>query len=198
MATNKRKDDNAPSRADTAKGAPAGARQDVLKLLKADHERIKQLFREFESLKGSNDKDARKAELSEEICQELNLHAMLEDELFYPAVRSAIDNDELIDEAEVEHAGAKDLISQLEVMYPGDDHFDATVAVLTEEVERHIEREENDIFPAARKSGLDLRDLAEKLQARKEELEEDLMAPPHVIDPHERINGRRAPTRPPE
>jgi hemerythrin-like domain-containing protein len=195
MASRKKNDDDAAKSDDAGKSAAADARQDALKLLKADHERVKTLFREFETLKGNDENDERKAELADEICYELKIHTMLEEELFYPAVRAAIDNDELIDEAEVEHAGAKDLISQLEVMYPGDDHYDATVAVLVEEVERHIEREESEIFPAAKKAKFDLQELGERLNARREELEEDLAAPPAPMDVHEHINGGHVASR---
>lgn len=180
-------------------GKQKGASFDALDLLRADHEKVKNLFREFQNLKG-NDDDDRKAKLVDEICYELTLHAMIEEEIFYPAVRSAIDDDDLMDEADVEHAGARELISQLEVMCPGDDHYDATVTVLGEEVAHHIEKEETDMFTAARKAGVELEDLAEQLTTRKEELDEDLSAPPSSIDandPGARRNGSRRSPRPP-
>jgi len=178
-------------------GKQKGASFDALDLLRADHEKVKNLFREFENLKGNDDEDDRKAELVDEICYELTLHAMIEEEIFYPAVRSAIDDDELMDEAAVEHAGARELISQLEVMYPGDDHFDATVTVLGEEVAHHIDKEESDMFEAARSAGIDLDDLAEQLTARKEELDEDLSSPATPIDAMEPHDGARRAPRPP-
>jgi hemerythrin-like domain-containing protein len=170
---------------------------DALDLLKAEHQKVRNLFLEFESLKGLDDEDERKSELVDEICYELTVHTMLEEEIFYPVLRSAIDDDEMMDEADVEHAGARELISQLEVMYPGDDHFDATVAVLGEEIGHHIEREEGELFEAARGAGIDLVGLAGQLAARREELEEDLSAPAASLDgiaPHD--GSRRAP-RPP-
>lgn len=175
----------------------SGSAIDALELLKADHDKVKDLFREFESLKGNDDEDERKSELVDEICYELTLHTMIEEEIFYPTLRSAIDDSDMMDEADVEHAGARELISQLEVMYPGDDHFDATVTVLGEEVAHHIDKEESDMFDAARASGIDLGDLGEQLSARKEELDEDLSAPPPTIDamePHE--GARRTPRAP--
>ena len=181
-------------------GKHKGASFDALDLLRADHEKVKHLFREFENLKGNDDEDDRKAELVDEICYELTLHTMIEEEIFYPAVRSAIDDDDLMDEADVEHAGARELISQLEVMYPGDDNYDATVTVLGEEVVHHMDKEESDMFAAARKAGVDLEDLAEQLTARKEELDEDLSAPPSSIDamdPDGQRNGSRRSPRPP-
>jgi hypothetical protein len=178
-------------------GKKGGAAPDALELLKADHDKVKSLFREFDSLKGIDDEDERKAELVDEICYELTLHTMIEEEIFYPTVRAAIDDDDMMDEADVEHAGARELISQLEVMYPGDDHFDATVTVLGEEVAHHIEKEEGDMFDAARAAGIDLDDLAEQLTARKEELDEDLSSPASSIDAMEPHNGSRRAPRPP-
>lgn len=175
----------------------SGSAIDALDLLKADHEKVKSLFREFESIKGNDDEDERKSELVDEICYELTLHTMLEEEIFYPVVRAAIDDDDMMDEADIEHAGARELISQLEVMYPGDDHFDATVTVLGEEMSQHIDKEESDIFAAARSAGIDLEDLAEQLSTRKEELDEDLSAPATPIDGLEGHDGSRRAPRPP-
>ncbi|SHH06393.1 hemerythrin domain-containing protein [Massilia sp. CF038] len=170
---------------------------DALDLLKADHDKVKDLFREFEQLKGDDDEDERKSELVDEICYELTVHTMIEEEIFYPALRASIDDTDMMDEADVEHAGARELISQLEVMYPGDDHFDATVTVLGEEVIHHIEKEERDMFAAARRSGMDLDELGEQLSARKEELDEDLSAPPPTIEALAPRNGARRPPRAP-
>jgi iron-sulfur cluster repair protein YtfE (RIC family) len=170
---------------------------DALDLLKADHDRVRDLFREFETLKGVDDEDERKSELVDEICYELTLHTMLEEEIFYPSLRAAIDDSETMDEADVEHAGARELISQLEVMYPGDDHFDATVTVLGEEVIHHIEKEEDLMFEAARASGIDLDDLGGQLAARRDALDDDLSAPPQTIDAMQPHEGARRPPRAP-
>jgi len=170
---------------------------DALELLRADHEKVKSLFREFDSLKGNDDEDERKSELVDEICYELTVHTMIEEEIFYPIVRSAIDDDDMMDEADIEHAGARELISQLEVMYPGDDHYDATVTVLGEEVAHHIDKEESDIFEAARGAGIDLDDLGEQLAARKDELDEDLSSPATSLDAMQAHDARR-PARPPD
>jgi hypothetical protein len=122
---------------------------------------------------------------------------MLEEEIFYPALRAAIDDDELLDEADIEHAGARELIGQLEIMLPGDDHYDATVTVLGEEVAHHIAKEESELFEAARGAGIDLDALGKQLAARKTELEEDLSSPPSTLDamtPHD--GARRQPRAP--
>ncbi|MEJ7806003.1 MAG: hemerythrin domain-containing protein [Telluria sp.] len=175
----------------------SGAAMDALDLLKSDHDKVKRLFREFEHLSANEDADERKSELVDEICYELTVHAMLEEEIFYPVLRSAIDDEDLMDEADIEHAGARELISQLDVMYPGDDHFDATVIVLGEEVAHHIDKEESDMFEAARTAGIDLDDLGQQLSARKEELDDDLSSPPRSIDAMEPHSGtRRAPRAP--
>jgi hemerythrin-like domain-containing protein len=181
----------------SGKGKNASSSIDALELLKADHDKVKSLFREFDDLRGNDDEDDRKGELVDEICYELTMHTMIEEEIFYPVLRSAIDDDDMMDEADVEHAGARELISQLEVMYPGDDHYDATVTVLGEEIAHHIEKEESDMFEAARNAGVDLEDLGEQLAARKEELEEDLSAPATSIDAIEPHDGARRSPRPP-
>jgi iron-sulfur cluster repair protein YtfE (RIC family) len=174
-----------------------GGATDALGLLRADHDKVKALFREFETLKGRDDEDRRKTELVDEICYELTLHSMLEEEIFYPALRKAIDDDDVLDEADVEHAGARELIGQLEIMAPGDDHYDATVTVLGEEVEHHIEKEEGELFEAARGAGIDLDELGEQLAARKDDLEEDLSSPPSTIEAIEPHDGARRQPRAP-
>jgi hemerythrin superfamily protein len=176
---------------------PPATGSKALDLLRADHQRVRNLFSEFDSLKGLDDEDERKAELVDEICYELTLHAMIEEEIFYPVLRSAIGDDDLMDEADVEHAGARELISQLEVMYPGDDHFDATVSVLGEEVGHHIAKEEGEMFEAARRAGLDFNRLGEQLAARRDELEDDLSSPASGIDAVEPHDGARRSPRPP-
>jgi iron-sulfur cluster repair protein YtfE (RIC family) len=178
-----------------------GGAPDALGMLKADHDKARALFRAFDALKGHRDEARRKADLVDEICYELTLHSMLEEELFYPALRAAQGDtqaaDELLDEADIEHAGARELISQLEIMAPGDDHYDATVTVLGEEVEHHIDKEESELFEMARQAGIDLDDLGEQLAARKDELEEDLSAPPSRIDGMEPHDGARRQPRAP-
>ena len=169
---------------------------DAIALLKADHQQVKRLLRDFAAIKGESDQDERKARLVDELCDALTIHTRIEEELFYPAVRAAIDDNDLMDEAEVEHAGARDLISQLAVMYPGDDHYDATVTVLGEEVEHHIEEEENEMFPKVRKAGIDLVTLGRQLAQRKEELDDDLAAPP-AGTPAKGARSARKPQRPP-
>jgi hemerythrin-like domain-containing protein len=135
-------------------------------MLKDDHDKVKGLFEKFQSARS----DDKKAELAEMICHELTIHTQLEEEIFYPAVSEAIDAEDVMDEALVEHGSAKELIEALEQMAPGDELFDAKVTVLGEWVRHHIREEQNEMFPQVRNSDLDLNELAERLRARKEEL----------------------------
>lgn len=144
---------------------------DALALLKADHELVQDLFDKFEKART----DKQKADLAEQICTELTIHAQIEEEIFYPAVREAIDDDDLMDEADVEHAGAKDLIAQIEASDPGEDHFDAKVTVLGEYVKHHVEEEQSEMFPKVRKAELDLKELGSEMSARKAELQAELV-----------------------
>jgi len=107
------------------------------------------------------------------ICDELTVHAALEEEIFYPAVRAAIDDD-LIDEAEVEHATAKYLIAQIGSMSAGEDKFAAKVCVLGEDINYHVEEEHKEMFPKAKRAKIDLQDLATRMQNRKRELRTDM------------------------
>lgn len=147
--------------------------KDACHLLDADHRAVKKLFKEFEELKGSSARNAsaKKLELAQEICRELSVHAQIEEEIFYPALRSAFKETNLIAEAEVEHQGAKDLIAQILAMQTADELFDATVTVLGEYIDHHVKEERNGIFPKARSArSLDLVSMRTELESRKEEL----------------------------
>jgi len=140
---------------------------DALALLKADHELVQDLFEKFE--KASTDKQ--KDTLAEQICTELSIHAQIEEEIFYPAVREAIEDEDLMDEAEVEHEGAKDLIAEIEASQAGEDKFDAKVTVLGEYVKHHVNEEQSEMFPKVRKADLDLKEIGAAMAARKAELQ---------------------------
>lgn len=148
---------------------------DAIELLKADHKAVKALFKKFAALKSDGDAESEeKMAVVQKICDALTVHTTIEEEIFYPAVRQAIADADLMDEALVEHAGAKELISQLESMDAGDDLFDAKVTVLGEQIDHHVEEEEGDMFPKAKKAKVDLEGLGAAMTARKEELSEDL------------------------
>jgi hemerythrin superfamily protein len=159
-----------------AHGASAGkGSQDVLKMLAEDHKKVKQMFEKFEKMKEEEDQDDEAKQLLVELCcAELTVHAQLEEELFYPALRGAIDDMDMLDEAEVEHASAKQLISELSSMQPGDELYDAKFTVLGEYVKHHIQEEEKEIFPKAKKADLDLEAMAEEARERKQEMRDEL------------------------
>lgn len=140
----------------------------AIELLKADHASVKKAFKEFEKLDHKN--TAALKELVSTVCNELKMHTVIEEELFYPAVREAIDDDDLMNEAQVEHDSAKVLIEQLEGMKADDPLFAANFTVLAEQIEHHVKEEETEMFPEVKKRKLDLDALGEKMMARKEEL----------------------------
>jgi len=146
---------------------------DACTLLDADHKAVKKMFKAYEELTQSKARDVaqKKLELAHEICQELTVHAAIEEDIFYPALRDALKETEALAEAEVEHAGAKDLIAQIEAMEEADEMFDAKVKVLGEYIDHHIKEERNQIFPKARASRrLDLVAMRAELQSRKDAL----------------------------
>lgn len=142
---------------------------DACTLLDSDHRKVKKLFNQYAELAGSRSTQERR-ELAMEICMELTVHAQLEEEIFYPALRAAFKESDLLDEAEVEHATAKDLIAQIQEAGEVDEKFDALVTVLGEYVDHHVKEERGEIFPKARASKVDLMGMREQLLTRKEEL----------------------------
>ena len=153
-----------------AKTPSAKAAKDAISILTEDHKNVKKMFMDFNKLMNSGDKQMEKAALVEKICEELIVHTEIEEEIFYPAVRAAIDDEDLMDEAEVEHAGARELIAQLQDMEPGDDLYDAKVTVLGENVDHHVKEEQDEMFPKAKKAKLDLDALGAEMMERKREL----------------------------
>jgi hemerythrin superfamily protein len=150
---------------------PAGADPgDAIALLTADHEKVSGLFEEYERLGARA--TASKKKIATQICLELTKHATAEEEIFYPAVRAASkDAEDLVDEASVEHASAKDLIAQILGMEPGDALYDAKVKVLSEYIKHHVGEEEGEMFPKARQLGLDLAALGQAIEQRKAEVQ---------------------------
>lgn len=155
----------------TRRKHPTAARKnhalDAIAMLTADHKKVKGLFSRFEKLMEQDDATDEKADLVAQICDALTVHAEVEEEIFYPAVREAIDDDDLMDEADVEHAGARDLIAQLEAMQPGDELYDARVVVLGEQIDHHVKEEEGEMFPQVRKAKVDTVALGEQMLERK-------------------------------
>jgi len=144
---------------------------DAVALLKQDHRLVESLFEEFEDAE-----DDQLAPIAERVCQLLTVHAQIEEEILYPNAKEAFDDedDELVNEATVEHASAKELIAQIEAMSPDDELFKAKVKVLSEYIKHHVKEEEGELFPKLKKTDLDLQDLGGQLQSRKLELMEEL------------------------
>jgi len=141
----------------------------AIDLLKEDHDKVKKAFKQFEKMDRSDVESCR--ELVERVCADLRVHTTLEEEIVYPAMREAIEDEDLMNEAAVEHESAKTLIEQLESMEPNDPNYFATFTVLGEYVMHHVEEEEGEMFPQAKKvKDLDLEALGEQMKARKEEL----------------------------
>jgi len=135
----------------------------ALELLEQDHREVEGFFDEYEKLKDADEKER----IALKICLALTVHTQIEEEVFYPAVREAIERAELIDEAIVEHASAKKLISEIEEMDSNDELYDAKVKVLGEQVRHHVEEEEDEMFPEIESSELNLETLGKKMAERK-------------------------------
>ena len=156
------------------------AGKDACDLLDADHRAVKKLFKDYEELTQSRARSAaqKKLDLARHICQELTVHTQIEEEIFYPALRDALKDTDVLDEAEVEHQSAKDLIAQIEGESQADDMFDAKVKVLGEYVDHHVKEERAEIFPKARAARkLDLVAMRDELEQRKEELMAEMGEP---------------------
>jgi hypothetical protein len=140
---------------------------EALEMLREDHQKVKDLFEEFEKA----EEDDEKLRIVRTALTELKIHATLEEEIFYPAVRELMDDDDQMDEALEEHHVAKLIMAELADMEPGDEHFDAKFKVLAESVKHHIEEEESEILPKAEEMELDHEQLGEEMSERKMELQ---------------------------
>ena len=140
--------------------------EDAIALLKADHEAVSQLFTEFEHTRSIVNKKA----LVGKICTALSVHAQIEEEIFYPAVKAALKDKLLVPEATVEHAGVKRLIAELEGVDPDGEMYDAKVKVLSEYVKHHVKEEQTEMFPKVKASSLDMAELGARMAARKHDL----------------------------
>jgi len=138
---------------------------DAVSLLKRDHDTVKELFDEFEKAK----QKAAKKKIVAKALTELKVHAAIEEEIFYPAVRAALDHD-MMNEADEEHHVAKVLIAELEKMTGKEDHYDAKFTVLAENIRHHIKEEESDMLPKAKRLPIDLDALGARMLERKQDL----------------------------
>jgi hemerythrin superfamily protein len=150
----------------TSTPASAQKPKEAIALLRADHKVVSDLFDDYEKTRSNS----KKKELVKQICTELSVHAQIEEEIFYPAAKKALNDKELIPEATVEHATLKDLIAQVEDVEPNGEMYDAKIKVLSEYVKHHVKEEQNELFPKVKASKLDLIELGAQLTERKEEL----------------------------
>jgi hypothetical protein len=150
----------------TARARSGSDTMSALDLLEEDHREVEGYFDEYEDLED----EAEKEELATKICLALRVHTQIEEEIFYPAARKATEDDDLLDEAKVEHAGAKRLVEEIEEMQVGDDLYDAKVKVLGEQIKHHVKEEEEELFPEVKSAKMDVEEIGKKLAQRKEQL----------------------------
>ena len=140
--------------------------QNAIALLRADHKKVSELFQEYEKARSAE----KKTTIVAQICTELGIHAQIEEEIFYPAVKQALKDKELVPEALVEHGSLKSLIAQVEGVKPDGEMFDAKIKVMSEFVKHHVKEEQEEMFPKAQKTALDMDELGLQLAQRKEQL----------------------------
>ncbi len=160
---------NAMKNLSTAGKSPKA--KDATALLRADHKLVSSLFSDFEKTQSA----AKKKQLVAQICSELSVHAQLEEEIFYPAVKLALKDKELVPEATVEHASLKALIAQVEGIEPDGEMYDAKIKVLSEYVAHHVKEEQNEIFPKAKAAHVDMLELGARMVERKAQLQAQRM-----------------------
>ena len=165
MATTSRKTAATPAKKTSTRAAAPKA-LDAITMLRDDHKKVSALFDEYEKSRSAK----KKQDIVATICLELSVHATLEEEIFYPAVRAALKDRELVPEAIVEHATLKEFIAKVDGKLPDGDMFDAQIQVMGEYVKHHVKEEQNEMFPKARKSKLDMGELGQRMADRKQEL----------------------------
>ena len=150
-------------------GLTTDSPESAVEVLKKDHDEVEALFDQFEDAKDESNTEL-KAQIVAAVCRALTIHAQVEEEIFYPAMRREDDAHDLVDEAAVEHQTVKNLVAELQAASTDDDLYDAKVKVLSEYVKHHVKEEEGELFPLARKADLDLEALGRELLARREAL----------------------------
>ena len=175
-------------------GLTSDSPESAVEVLKKDHDEVEKLFDQFEDAKDESNSEL-KAQIVAAVCKALTIHARIEEEIFYPAMRGAEDAHDLVDEAAVEHQTLKSLVAELEAASPDEDLYDAKVKVLSEYVKHHVKEEEGELFPLARKADLDLEALGRELLARKEALTAEPDAPAPARRRTARNGGHKAPAR---
>jgi hemerythrin superfamily protein len=167
-----------PNRSTTSRTAKEPVAPDAITLLTDDHKEVKKLFRQYDKLAKAEAPSEKRKALAGQICTMLTVHAQIEEEIFYPAARQALPDVDLVDEATVEHASAKDLIAQIQSMSADDDLYDAKVKVLGEYIDHHVKEEQDEMFPKLRRR-IDIKAIGAQLLERKQELLASPDALPH-------------------
>jgi hemerythrin superfamily protein len=161
------------AKASSAKKEVRATSTNAFELLEQDHRQVEEWFDEYNELQ---DGDQRRGELAEKICLALEVHARIEEEIFYPQAREASGDNDLIDEAIVEHATVKNLIAEIEEMELGEDLYNAKIRILGEMVKQHIKEEEEELFPELQSSKMDVEAVGKELAERKAELMAEMRA----------------------
>jgi len=181
------------SRAARSTATRSNSSGDAVALLKRDHRTVERLFREFESADGSE-------QVAGHVCDLLTVHAQIEEEILYPAAREAFADDEedseLVHEAAVEHATAKELIHKIQGMGEADEEFKATVKVLSEYIKHHVKEEEGELFPKLKKAQVDLKEMGQQLAQRKMQLMQQMGLEEEGPTARRRPSGRARASRP--
>ena len=165
------------TRTSSATGGRSTAKTEIINMLKADHKKAKKAFKDFEKMDVEEDADSAEALVSQTLA-EIEIHAALEEQIFYPAARGAIKEEDLIDEAEVEHMTVKVLIEQLKSMNAEEEKFAATFKVLGEYIDHHVKEEENEMFKQITKPGVDWDSVLQEMQTQRAQLFEEKGLPP--------------------
>jgi hemerythrin-like domain-containing protein len=176
----------------TRKQPRATASQDAIELLIDDHDAVKELFAEFKKFQEAKTEgaDEMKQALMDAVCEALKVHTQIEEEIFYPAARHALpDEKDLMNEAQVEHNAAKELIAQVEAGSARDDMTCAQFQVLSEQIDHHVKEEQDEMFPKLRKTSMDMEAIGRKLEKRRAELETAKIAPGAIPTIWERISS---------
>lgn len=150
--------------------------QDAISLLRSEHRKVKALFEAYEQKKESAS-PAEKFEIAKKVCGDLLIHMAIEEGVFYPAVRRGMDDEEIVNEAQVEHDGAKKLIIELGELKPDDPMFDAKITVLSEQIDHHVDEEEKSMFPKALASKIDIDALGRELLEARTDMRRRLGVP---------------------
>lgn len=152
---------------------PPKSEQDAIAVLTDDHERVRKLFRDFEQINQEEGNDYRKRNLVQKIWTEITIHAQVEEEIFYPVARNAINDDNLLEEAHVEHSSFKELIAQIDSMGAGNLYYDVKIMALGEYLDHHFQKEQDEMFVRIKKDKLDMVELGARILQRRKVLQDD-------------------------